>query len=83
MQALLQEQSADRALAAAAAMGAALFYARDLLVDFYAAGLFARLLALATLVACAVVVYFGVAFAIGAVSRERVALFLKKTEPKP
>lgn len=72
-----------RQLIAAAAMGAALFYARDLLVDFYAAGLFARLLALATLVACAVVVYFGVAFAIGAVSRERVALFLKKTEPKP
>ncbi|WAT16766.1 murein biosynthesis integral membrane protein MurJ [Aurantiacibacter sp. MUD11] len=71
-----------RQLVAAAAMGAALFYARDLLVDFYAAGLFARLLALAALVACSVVVYFGVAFAIGAVSRDRIAVFMKKKEPK-
>ncbi|WP_338241483.1 murein biosynthesis integral membrane protein MurJ [Aurantiacibacter hainanensis] len=71
-----------RQLIAAAAMGAALFYARDLLTEFYAAGLFARLLALGALVACAVVVYFGVAFAIGAVSRERIAIFMKKREPK-
>ena len=71
-----------RQLVAAAAMGAALFYTRDLLVDYYAAGLFARLLALATLVICAVAVYFGVAFAIGAISRERIAIFMKKREPK-
>ncbi len=69
-------------LVAAAAMGAALYYTRDLLVDYYAAGLFARLLALGVLVACAVVVYFGVAFAIGAVSRERLAAFTKKREPQ-
>ena len=71
-----------RQLIAAAAMGAALFYARDLLTEFYAAGLFARLLALGALVACAVVVYFGVACAIGAVSRDRIAVFMKKREPK-
>ncbi|MFB0612432.1 murein biosynthesis integral membrane protein MurJ [Aurantiacibacter poecillastricola] len=71
-----------RQLLAAAAMGAALFYARDLLTGFYAAGLFERLLALAALVACAVIVYFGAAFALGAVSRERVAMFMKKREPK-
>ena len=71
-----------RQLVAAAAMGAALFYARDLLVDYYAAGLFARLLALCVLVACAVIVYFGVAFVTGAVSRQRVAMFMQKREPK-
>jgi putative peptidoglycan lipid II flippase len=71
-----------RQLLAAAAMGAALFYTRDLLVEFYAAGLFARLMALGVLVACAVIVYFGVAFILGAVSRERVAIFMKKREPK-
>ncbi len=67
---------------AAAAMGAALFYTRDLLVDFYAAGLFARLLALGVLVALAVIVYFAVAFLLGAVSKQRLAIFMKKREPK-
>ena len=71
-----------RQLIAAAAMGAALYYARDYLTDYYAAGLFARLLALGVLVACSVVVYFGVAFAIGAVSRDRLKAFTRKREPK-
>ncbi|NNC59724.1 MAG: murein biosynthesis integral membrane protein MurJ [Erythrobacter sp.] len=67
-----------RQLLAAAAMGAALFYARDLLSAFYAAGLFERLFALLVLVACSGIVYFGIAWAIGAVDRERIASFTKK-----
>jgi len=67
-----------RQLVAAAAMGAALWFARDLLAGYYAAGLFARLFALGVLVASAAVVYFGVAFAIGAVDRERLALLRRK-----
>ena len=67
-----------RQLVAAAAMGAALFYARDLLTGFYASGLFERLFALAALVLAAVIVYFAVAFAIGAIDRERIAKLTKK-----
>jgi len=67
-----------RQLAAAAAMGAALWYARGALSGFYAAGLFERLIALAGLVACSAIVYFGVAFATGAIDRARIAQLLKK-----
>lgn len=67
-----------RQLVAAAAMGAALWFARDTLAAYYSAGLFARLFALTVLVASAAVVYFGVAFAIGAVDRERLALLRRK-----
>ncbi|ABC64193.1 murein biosynthesis integral membrane protein MurJ [Erythrobacter litoralis] len=67
-----------RQLVAAAAMGAALFYTRDLLEGFYAAGLFERLFALAGLVLCAAVVYFGVAYLIGAVDKQRLLSFTKK-----
>ena len=67
-----------RQFIAAAAMGAALYFTRDYLADYYAAGLFARLLALGALVACAVVVYFGVAFVVGAISRERIAAFTRR-----
>lgn len=70
-----------RQLVAAAAMGGSLYLARDYLTDFYAAGLLARLMALGVLVACSVVVYFSVAFAIGAVSRDRLAAFTRKREP--
>src|SRR5690606_19673400 len=42
-----------RQLMAAAAMGAALWFARDMLADYYAAGLLARLFALIVLVAAA------------------------------
>ena len=63
---------------AAAAMGAALWFARDLLADYYAAGLFARLFALAALILCAASVYFSVAFAIGAVDRQRIAQLTRK-----
>src|SRR5690606_30000169 len=71
-----------RQLFAAAAMGTALWFARDLLAGYYDAGLLARLFALIVLVAAAAVVYFGVAFAIGAVDRERLAL-LRRKRPAP
>ena len=62
-------------------MGLALFYARDLLTGWFAAGLFARLAALAVLVACSAIVYFGVAFAVGAIDRQRIAALTKKRNP--
>ena len=71
-----------RQIVAAAAMGAALWFARDLLTGYYAAGVFARLFALVVLVACAAIVYFGVAFAIGAVDRERLAKLTKREVQK-
>jgi putative peptidoglycan lipid II flippase len=67
-----------RQLFAAAAMGAALWFARDLLTGYYTAGVFARLFALTVLVAAAGIVYFGVAYAIGAVDRERIAQLTKR-----
>ena len=70
-----------RQLVAAAAMGAALFYARDLLTGWYSAGLFERLGALMVLVACSAIVYFGVAFAVGAIDRQRIAALTKKRNP--
>ena len=70
-----------RQLVAAAAMGAALWFARDMLTGWYSAGLFARAGALLALVICSAVVYFGVAFAIGAIDRQRIASLTKKREP--
>jgi putative peptidoglycan lipid II flippase len=67
-----------RQLVAAAAMGAALWFAGDLLTDYYDAGIFARLFALGALVGSAVAVYFGVAYAIGAVDRERIGRLTKR-----
>ena len=67
-----------RQLLAAGAMGAALWFARDLLAGYYAAEIVARLFALTALVACSALVYFGVAFAIGAIDRERLALLRRK-----
>jgi putative peptidoglycan lipid II flippase len=67
-----------RQLMAAAAMGAALWYARDLLTEYFAAGLFARLFALGALVTAAAVVYFGAAWIVGAVDRQRIATLTKK-----
>lgn len=70
-----------RQLLAAAAMGIALWYARELLTGWYAAGLFARLFALVVLVLCAAIVYFGVAFAVGGIDRQRIAALTKKKAP--
>jgi putative peptidoglycan lipid II flippase len=67
-----------RQLVAAAALGATLWYAQGLLSAYYAAGVVARLFALSVLVASAAVAYFGAAFAIGAVDRERLALLRRK-----
>ena len=67
-----------RQLVAAAAMGAALWFARDLLTGYYAAGIFARLFALTVLVGSSAAVYFGVAYAIGAVDRERLGRLTKR-----
>jgi putative peptidoglycan lipid II flippase len=63
---------------AAAAMGAALYYANGFLTDWYSAGLFARLGALGVLVGAAVVVYFGLAFLFGAIDKQRIAALTKK-----
>ena len=71
-----------RQLIAAALMGAALFYARDLLTPYFSASIPEQLIALAVLVACAIIVYFGAAFALGAVSKQQIATFMKKKEPK-
>jgi len=70
----------SRQVLAAAAMGAALFYARDLLTDWFAAGILARLAALLALVGAAAVVYFGIAFAVGAIDRRRIATLTKKAK---
>lgn len=70
-----------RQLVAAAAMGGALWFARDLLTGWYAAGLFQRAAALLALVLCSAIVYFGVAFAVGAIDRQRIATLTKKKEP--
>jgi putative peptidoglycan lipid II flippase len=65
---------------AAAAMGAALFYAQGLLTGWFAAGLVARLAALLVLVGAAAIVYFGIAFAVGAIDRQRIAALTKKAQ---
>lgn len=71
----------SRQVLAAAAMGAALFYTSDFLTGWYSAGLFARLGALLALVGAAVVVYFGIAFAVGAIDRQRIATLTRKQAP--
>jgi len=71
-----------RQVIAAAAMGAALYFARDLLTNWFSAGLFARLLALLALVAAAAIVYFGMAFALGAIDRQRIVTLTRKKAPE-
>ncbi len=68
-----------RQMIAAAAMGAALYYARDLLTDYYSAGIFERLFALAVLVGAAAIVYFTLAFVLGAIDRTRLAKLTRKS----
>jgi putative peptidoglycan lipid II flippase len=70
----------SRQVLAAAAMGAVLFYARDLLTDWFVAGLVARLAALLVLVGAAATVYFGIAFAVGAIDRQRIATLTKRAK---
>ena len=63
---------------AAAAMGAALYYANGFLTDWYSAGLFARLGALGVLVGAACAVYFGLAFLFGAIDKQRIVALTRK-----
>jgi len=63
---------------AAAAMGAALYYANSYLTGWYSAGIFARLVALGVLVGAAVFVYFGLAFVFGAIDKQRIAALTRK-----
>ena len=63
---------------AAAAMGAALYYANTYLTGWYSAGIFARLVALGVLVGAAVIVYFGLAFVFGAIDKQRIAALTRK-----
>lgn len=70
-----------RQLLAATAMGGALWYARDLLTGWYDAGALMRAGALLVLVGCSAVVYFAVAYMIGAIDRQRIAALTKKSEP--
>ena len=70
-----------RQVIAAAAMGAALWFTRGLLTDWYDAGLFERVGAVLALVLCSAIVYFGVAFAVGAIDRQRIAALTKKRVP--
>ena len=67
-----------RQVLAAAAMGAALWFAQGLLAGYYDAGIVARVFALMVLVACSAVVYFSVAYVVGAVDRERLALLRRR-----
>ncbi|MGB3795183.1 MAG: murein biosynthesis integral membrane protein MurJ [Alteraurantiacibacter sp.] len=71
-----------RQIVAAAAMGVALWFTRDMLTGWFDAGLLARLGALLALVLCSAVVYFGVAFAVGAIDKQRIVTLTKKREPK-
>lgn len=67
-----------RQMVAAAVMGAALWYTSGWLAGYYAAGLLERLFAITVLVLCASAVYFAVAYLVGAIDRERIAVLIKK-----
>jgi putative peptidoglycan lipid II flippase len=60
-----------RLLVAAAAMAAALWFVRAAMWGYYSGGLLERLLALGMLTGVGSVTYFGVAFLIGAIDRDR------------
>ncbi|MEW4449153.1 murein biosynthesis integral membrane protein MurJ [Qipengyuania sp. JC766] len=70
-----------RQVVAAAAMGAALWFARDLLTGWYDAGLFARVGALLALIGCSAVVYFAIAYVLGAIDRQRIVTLTRRREP--
>lgn len=65
--------------AAAVAMGFALFYLRDWLSGFYGAGFAARIAALAAIGLAGAVIYFAVAFLLGAIDRERLTKLTRKS----
>ncbi|MGB3807030.1 MAG: murein biosynthesis integral membrane protein MurJ [Erythrobacter sp.] len=71
-----------RQAVAAAAMGAALWFARGELTEWFDDGLLVGFIAVGVLVAAAALVYFGIAFATGAIDRQRIATLTKKKAPQ-
>jgi putative peptidoglycan lipid II flippase len=67
-----------RLLLAATAMAAALWFASRAMTGYYAGGILERAFALAALAAVGSLTYFGTAFAVGAVDRERLRRFWKR-----
>lgn len=68
-----------RQLFAAAIMGAALYYLRDLLSTYYGAGLFARIGALGAIGLAGAGLYFAICFLTGAIDRTRLAKLTRKS----
>ena len=71
-----------RQLVAAAAMVAVLWLLRDALAGAFSGGILERVLAIGALVGAGSLVYFGIAFAIGAVDRERLVMFKRRKAPQ-
>src|SRR3546814_688469 len=67
-----------RQLIAAAIMAAALLAARDPLLPWFAGSVVERALSVLALVLAGVVVYFGAAWTIGAIDRDRLAILQRK-----
>ena len=67
-----------RLLLAAIAMAVALWFVREAMTSFYSGSLIERLFAFGMLTGVGSATYFGVAFLIGAIDRERLQLFLKR-----
>lgn len=67
-----------RQVVAAAAMAAVLWLLREQLAGWFAGSLFERVAAIVALVAPGAVAYFAIAWAVGAIDRSRLNLFLKR-----
>lgn len=72
-----------RQLIATAAMAAALWWAMPLMADRYGGNVFERVWSLGALVGLGMVVFFGVAIAIGALDRELLGQLRRKRKPTP
>ncbi len=71
-----------RQVLAAAVMGAALWFLRDVFADWYGGNVFERIGALATLTATGAVLYFATAFLVGAVDRATIGKLAKRKPVK-
>ena len=67
-----------RQLLAALAMSGALLWLRPQLSDYYAGGVIERIAAIGALVAVGLIIYFGVAWAIGAVDKDRLQMLKRR-----
>jgi putative peptidoglycan lipid II flippase len=72
-----------RQLLAAAAMAAALWLVREQLEHFFAASAGKRLLGVAALVSAGGIVYFAVAWVIGAMDKEDLLILLRRKKAQP